>query len=91
MPDNFPSGLVRLDPDQGEVVVGALALATGTVRENGKSTDTGVVFPAGVVKHLNVPQDRIDAAVPAIQRAYYSELRKHGRIIPFSQIQKKNE
>ena len=88
LPDDFPSQLVRLDPDQGEVVAGALLLATATVREKGKSADTGVVVPVGIVKHANVPQDRIDAAVPAIQRAYYSQLRKQGQLIPTSRLEK---
>ena len=88
MPDGFPSQLVRLDPDRGEAVAGALLIATGTVREKGKSVDTGVLFPAGIVKHVNVPQERIDAAVPAIQQAYYKQLGKYGRLIPLSQVEK---
>ena len=86
MPSDFPSQLVRLDPDKGEAVAGALLLATGSVREKGKSVDTGVVIPVGVVKHRNVPQERIDAAVPAIQRAYYSQLQKYGQLIPTSRL-----
>jgi len=72
MPENFPSNLVRLDPDKGEVVAGALLMISADVQEKGKSSRTGVLIPMAAIKYMNVPQERIDAAIPSIQRAYYN-------------------
>jgi len=36
MPSNFPSNLIRLDPDRGEAVTGALVFLSGDVKEIGK-------------------------------------------------------
>ena len=91
LPKNFPSNLVRLDPDQGEAVDGALLLVTASVQEKGKQGETGVLIPIGGMNHLNVPQARIDEAVPSVQTAFYTQLKKHGRLIPMSQLEKKEK
>ena len=91
MPDNFPSNLIGLDPDKGEVVVGALAFVLADVQEKGKSSRTGVIIPVGAIEHLNVPQERIDALVPKVQNAYLQQLRKRGRLIPFSSLEERKQ
>ncbi len=87
MPGNFPSNLIPLDPDKGEVVQGSILLLPTQVKEKGRSSTTGVVMPIVGVKYFNVPQERIDSAMPSIQRAYYKQLSQHGRLIPMSRLE----
>lgn len=86
MPDNFPSNLVPLDPDRGEVVVGAFGLIAMVVQEKGKEGPTGVVAPVGLIKSTNVSRARIEAVLPNVQGAYVRQLTQHGRLILESQV-----
>ena len=89
MPSDFPTNIIKLAPEKDEKVLVALLMLGTDVKEKVRSGKTGVIVPLVAVKHMNISQERIDAAIPSIQRAYYNKLKTHGRLIPSSQLEEK--
>ncbi|MEM9080176.1 MAG: hypothetical protein AAGC74_05725 [Verrucomicrobiota bacterium] len=59
----------------------AVAMMQATVWRKSRSTPEMVYLPIILIRHLNIPQEQIDAAAPGIQRAVYNRMARYCEMI----------